>query len=72
MDRVMARVLLIDPAGMCQITDLIANLIKAGSFVSKRWEAELHKDARCNVFCFSVTLRFRVLLLFQILFQSRS
>lgn len=35
-DRVMATVLLIDPAGMCQITDQIGNLIKDGPFVSKR------------------------------------
>lgn len=35
MDRVMVTVLLMDPAGMCQITDLIGNLIKSRSFVSK-------------------------------------
>ncbi len=57
MDRVMATVLLIDPAGMCQITDLIGNLIKGGSFVSKRQlETKLHKHGYCDDFCFPITL----------------
>lgn len=53
----MATVLLIDPAGMCQITDLIGNLIKGGSFVSKRQlETKLHKHGYCDDFCFPITL----------------
>lgn len=57
-DRVIAAVLLIDPAGMCQITDLPGNLIKAGSFVSQRMTV---RDQSCehghwDGFCFFVTV----------------
>lgn len=58
-DRVMATALLIDPAGMCQITDLIGNLRKAGSFVSRKMT---FGDQGCTskttgmIFCSSLTV----------------